>query len=495
MRIRLVKTASGSTAVQVVNYRGKRAIICKHIGSAKTKEDLFLLKDLASQWIIESSGQQRLLSETTDADLLLQKYHYLGFRYGLVQENIYHLFSTLGLDVLEGKTGKMFLDLALIRMVEPASKRESQRLLSAFFGINYDLTAIYRTLTGFLHLKDAVEKQLSTFAQRHLGFDFSFVLYDITTLYFETFTDDELRKTGFSKDNKVGQPQILVGLIVSREGFPLSFTLFEGNTFEGNTLIPVILEFKKKHGIKTLTVVADAAMISHKNVTALKEAGLSYIVGARLGNMSQQIISRIDKELKHTDGACLRLTTGDGFLIVHFSAKRYAKDKHELEKQLEKAKNILEGKREMKRNKFLSRSTKTEYALNTAVVTKTQLLLGIKGYHTDLNLPEKIIIDRYADLWQIERAFRISKNDLTARPVYHFRRQTIIAHLLICVVSLAVLKLMEIKTGKSARSVMEKLKSVTDGRMLNIITGKEITLRAEITDEIQNLLKKIHSPH
>lgn len=482
-------------AVQVVDYRGKRAIIRKHIGSAKTKEDLSLLRDIALQWIAQSSGQQSFLSEETNDDILLGKYKYRGFRYGLVQEVIHQIFNTLGLCELGGKTGKMFLDLALIRMVEPASKRESQRLLFTLFGINYDLTNVYRSLVEFSRLKDPVEKQLIAFAQRRLGFDFSFVLYDITTLYFETFTDDELRKVGFSKDNKVGQPQILVGLIVNREGFPLSFAIFEGNTFEGNTLIPVILDFKKKHHIQTLTVVADAAMISHKNITALKEAGLSYIVGARLGNMNKQVISQIDKELPRTDGVCLRLSTTDGFLVLHFSAKRYAKDKHEMEKQLEKATGILEGKQERKRNKFLSRSTRTEYSLNTSVVEKTKLLLGVKGCYTDLDLPEKTIIDRYADLWQVERAFRISKNDLTARPIYHFRRQTIIAHLLICVVSLAVFKFMEIQTGKSAHCVMEKLKSITDGRMLNIITGKEIVMRGEITDEIRALLQKIHSPH
>lgn len=482
-------------AVQVVDYRGKRAIIRKHIGSAKTKENLSLLRDIARQWIVQSSGQQSFLWEKIDDDILLGKYKYRGFRYGLVREVIHQIFNTLGLRELGGKTVKMFLDLALIRVVAPASKRESQRLLSTLFGINYDLTDIYRSMVGFSALKDPVEKQLIAFAQRRLGFNFSFVLYDITTLYFETFTDDELRKTGFSKDNKVGQPQILVGLIVSREGFPLSFAIFEGNTFEGNTFIPIILDFKKKHHIQTLTVVADAAMISHKNITALKKMGLSYIVGARLGNMNKQIISRIDKELTRTDGACLRLSTADGFLVLHFSAKRYAKDKHEMEKQLEKATGILEGKQDRKRNKFLSRSTKTEYSLNISVVEKTKLLLGVKGYHTDLNLPEKTIIDRYTDLWQVERAFRITKNDLTARPIYHFRRQTIVAHLLICVVSLAVFKFIEIQTGKSAHYVMEKLKSVTDGRMFNVITEKEIVMRGEITDEIQILLKKIHLPH
>src|SRR3989338_310284 len=450
VRVRIVKPASGSFAVQVVHYRGKRAVIRKHIGSAKTEEDISLLKDMARQWIQESSCQQSLLPEKTDDAILLGKYKYRGFRYGLVETIIRQIFNILGLDILDGKTDKMFFDLGLMRVIEPASKRQSQRLLSAFFGIRYDLTAIYRSLPGFSRLKEEVEKQFIWFARKHLGFDFSFVLYDMTTLYFETFTEDELRKTGFSKDNKIGQPQILVGLVVTSEGFPLSFALFEGNTFEGNTLIPVILDFKKKHEIGTLTVVADAAMISRKNIIALKRAGLSYIVGARLGNMNRDTISQIDRELTRTDGTFVRLAAADGFLVAHFSAKRYAKDRHEMEKQLEKAKRIMAGKQEGKRNKFLSRSTKTQYAINTAVIEKTKLLLGIKGYHTDLTLPEQTIIDRYADLWQVERAFRISKHDLAARPVYHFRKQTIIAHLLICFISLAVLKYLEIKTDTSS---------------------------------------------
>ncbi len=495
MRIRTVKTASQSVAVQVVTYRGKQAVIQKHIGSAKTTRDLALLRDVARQWIQESSGQQPLFPEHADETILRKNYTYRGFRYGLVQETIRHIVTILRLDTIGGKTGKLLLDLVLIRTVEPASKRESQRLLSTLFGIEYNLTTIYRSLPACARLKEAVEHQLITFAQHHLRFDFSFVLYDITTLYFETFTEDELRKTGFSKDNKVGQPQILVGLIVSPGGFPLSFAVFEGNTFEGNTLIPIILDFKKKHHIKTLTVVADAAMISRKNIVALQQAGLHYIVGARLGTMHQQRISSIDEQLKRIDGSCLRLPTEDGFLVVSFSAKRYAKDKYEMEKQIDKARMILHGKQESKRNKFLAKSTKTSYHLNTAMITKAHKLLGVKGYHTNLTVPDKTIIERYADLWHIEKSFRMSKHDLIARPIYHFRKQTIIAHLLICMISLAVLKYLEMTTGRSARHVMEQLKSVTDARVFNLITRKEIVLRQETTDEIQRLLQKIHQPH
>ena len=492
----MVPTASGSSAVQVVRYQGKQAIILKHIGSVKDKRGVLLLKKEAYDWIKQTSGQESLfLPEDKEQDYLLGKYRYIGFFYGLVHETIRGVFKSLGLDTLSRQDGQMLLDLALIRTVKPVSKRQSQKLLSKFFGINYTLTDIYRSLKSLSRLKSCVEDKLVSFAKTNLGFNFSFVFYDITTLYFETFTSDDLRKCGFSKDNKIGQPQILVGLIVNKDGFPLSFAVFEGNKFEGHTLIPVILALKKRHKISTLTVVADAAMISRANIQALTTKGLSYIVGARLGNMNWAIIQQISQELNKVDKALLRLKVDNGFLICSYSAKRYAKDKHEMKKQLKKAESILTGKTRVKRNKFLTKESADKYCLNTSVIKKTKLLLGIKGYHSNLSLPEKAIIERYKDLWRVEQAFKISKNDLAIRPIYHFKKQAIIAHILICIIALAVLKFMEIKTGKSAKYIMQGLKSVTDGRILNTITGKETHLRSEITKETQQLIQKLELPH
>lgn len=493
----MVPTASRSVAVQVVRYHNDRTTVVKHIGSGRNKEEVAALKQLAMEWIEQKSGQGRLFPQVrkkNDDNLLLCKYRYLGFRYGLIYETINSIFHHIGLEAGDFPRGQMFLDLVLARLVEPASKRVSQRLLASFFGINYSLTDIYRALVTFASFKDAVEERLISFARDNLGFDFSFVLYDITTLYFETFIQDEFRKAGFSKDNKIGQPQILVGLVVSRDGFPLSFSLFDGNKFEGHTLIPVILKFKVKHRLKSLTVIADAAMLSKANILALKQAGLNYIVGARLGNTSLPIIKDISQRLGRTDGACLKISTDDGFLICHFSSRRYAKDRHEMVKQLERARQILAGKREVSRNKFLSKDPTVKHFLNSALIEKTDLLLGIKGYRTNLDLPEKMVISRYQDLWRIEKDFRISKNDLEARPIYHFKKQTIAAHILICVTALAVLKWLEIVTEKSAKYVVDQLKMVTDARMLNLVTDKEVLMRSKIPDEVSLMLKKI-SPH
>ncbi len=434
MRIRTVPTASGASAVQVVRYQDGKTVVIKHIGSGRNKEEVTALKQLAKEWIEQESGQTKLLGwpeENSDL-LLLDKYRYLGFRYGLMAETILAILNRFGLQPDSFPSAGMFLNLVLARILQPGSKRQAQKILADALGIRYSLTDIYVSLPGFVAFQELVEKKLTDFAKSHLGFDFSFVFYDITTLYFETFKEDRLRKIGFSKDNKPGQPQILIGLVVESHGFPLSFCLFTGNKFEGKTLIPVILGFKQKHRIDNLTVVADAAMISQKNIRALQKAGVDYIVGARLGNAGLSVIADVSARLNRVDGASLKIPapTPSGFLICQFSQSRYAKDRHERQKQLDKAKQILSGKRPATRNRFLTKNSRTMYSLNTALADKTELLLGIKGYHTNLDVPEQLVIDRYRDLWQIEKSFRLSKNDLEARPVYHFKKQTI--HLYDC---------------------------------------------------------------
>ena len=101
-------------------------------------------------------------------------------------------------------------------------------ILTALISIHYDLTSIYRSLKTFPSFKEKVEERLISFAKRNLSFDFSFVLYDVNTFYYESFSKNSLRKSGYSKGNKIDQPQILIGLIIDKTGFSLSFSVFKG---------------------------------------------------------------------------------------------------------------------------------------------------------------------------------------------------------------------------------------------------------------------------
>jgi transposase len=198
-------------------------------------------------------------------------------------------------------------DLVGIRIFEPASKLRSLELLEQFFGISHSRKTYYRIAPACIELKQIVEQKVVDFAKEHYSFDFDIVFYDVTTLYFETFEEDELRKNGFSKDNKSQQPQILVALVVTKEGFPIAYEIFSGNTFEGHTLIPVIKDFIDRNKINTFTVVADAAMISSENIAQLTQHGLNYIVGARMGNLSAELLETVDKQIARQDDMSIRI--------------------------------------------------------------------------------------------------------------------------------------------------------------------------------------------
>jgi len=323
------------------------------------------------------------------------------------------------------------------------------------------------------------------------------LFYDVTTLYFETFTEDELRRNGFSKDNKSQQPQIVVALMVTPEGFPVGYEAFSGNTFEGHTLIPAIKSFIKKHKVEHFTVVADAAMISTENVAALRAEKIKYIVGARLGNIAADQLAAIDAKLLRTDGSTIRLKTDNGYLICSFSKKRYNKDKYEMQKQIDRAKSLLSQPSKVKRVKYL-KSSDSKMILNEKLIEKTTKLLGIKGYYTDIEekaADNTTIISRYHDLYKIEQAFRVSKNDLQTRPIFHFKEEPIQLHMLICFMALAVSKHIEITTEESIRAFLTQSKKITDARLLNKITEKEIRMRAVVPAHLQEIIIKILRPH
>ena len=496
--VRTVRTASSSTAVQVIRYQHRTRIVVKHIGSAHNPEELLSLKQTAHKWIDQATRQQRLFPSKKKKNSTLipiDKLRNLGFRYSFAYETITKLFHLLQ---FSHRNNRLLLDLVMIRIIQPASKLESLELLSDFFGIKHQRATFYRSIPTIISLKEIVEKKAIAFATKQLAFNFSIVFYDVTTLYFESFKEDgeAFRKSGFSKDNKSNQPQIVIGLIVTKEGFPVSYEVFAGNTFEGKTFIPTITKFKETYQIKNLTVVADAAMISLQNVQKLVENNLSYIVGARTASIKLDQIKQINKELHQVDGNSTRVETERGLLICDFSLKRYQKDKREMDKQIAKAEKLLADNKALKRTKFIKNKSNATQILNAALIKKTKFLLGIKGYYTNLtDETNETIINHYHNLWHIEQAFRIAKSDLAMRPIYHFKKQTIEAHILICFMALTVCKYIELKTGKSTKAIIKLLKKVTDARILNTLTNEEIIIRSEISTETQQLLNAQSLPH
>ena len=142
-------------------------------------------------------------------------------------------------------------------------------------------------------LNDKQKEQIQNISYEHtlqvLNNQMSIVFYDVTTLYFEAEQEDELRKTGFSKDGKHQQPQIVLGLLVSTGGYPLAYEIFEGKKFEGHTMLPVIEAFKAKYKLQAMIVIADAGLMSNDNITELQNKHYQYIIGARIKNETKSI--------------------------------------------------------------------------------------------------------------------------------------------------------------------------------------------------------------
>ena len=474
-RIRKVKTHSGSTAIQVGSYRGKNFILKKHIGSAKDTAKIDELITLAAEYIRSHAPQLPFNFNPQSDEVLFKrgvkvKESCLQTAYDYLES----IYASLGLNHLHSPVLKHF---TMMRVLEPASKIKSIALLNKYFGICYTKTTAFRKLAKLITLKEDVIKAAIAYAQRNLHFDFSLVFYDVTTLYYETFKEDELRAHGFSKDNKINQPQILIGLVVNRDGFPIYYDIFKGNTFEGKTIIPVIVQIKEKYHIDSFTVIADAGMLSSENLVELDRLGFGYIVGGRTGKLTLKEAQQIAEWLKGVNHKIVRI----GETIYEYSTKRATKDKSDNDKQLQKALYLLSHPGQVfKRSALLAGNGKRSFRLNEVLVEKHRLLEGIKGYRTNITrIPDKLLIDRYHDLWKVEQAFRITKSDLEARPIYHRKKESIEYHILIVFVALCMGKIIELTQGRTLQRVIDELKDKWTLTLYDEISGNTLKVMLE----------------
>mgnify|MGYP002167823275 len=300
------------------------------------------------------------------------------------------------------------------------------------------------------------------------------MFYDVTTLYFETSQTDVLREPGFSKDGKTAESQVVLGLLVSEGGYPLSYSLFNGSQYEGFTMIPMIDDFKQRFTLgDDFVVVADSGLMNKNNVRLLQQAGYKYILGARIKNENstvKQWILSLDKE----DNVCNELKRPNGErLIVCYSEKRAKKDAYNRTRgiaRLRKAyKNGHITKQQVNRrgyNKFLEISKDIDVSISEEKITEDCKWDGLKGYITNTDINAECVIDQYHGLWVVERAFRISKGSLEMRPMFHFTERRIEAHICICFIAYKVYKELERlisinKIDMSVDQVLDIAKTIT----------------------------------
>jgi len=433
--------------VQIVwsSRRGSRSI--EHLGSAHDEPGLAALKAAAVQRL--AAGQAELdlgIAERSASEPL----PITSSRSAHLWDALSRAYDVLGFDAAAGGD-EVFRLLVLARIIEPTSKADSLRVLDETGVAGPSYPTLNRRLPTYA--KPTFRQALSTACAAHAALGpASLVLYDVSTLYFETDAGDGFREPGFSKERRL-EPQITIGLLTDATGFPLMVEAFEGNKAETATMIPTIQGFMAAHRLRDVTVVADAGMVSEANRKAVEAAGLSFILGAKIPHIPY-VVEEWRKH--HPDGEIpdqLVLTQPwpagptdkrrDQVIYYQYRADRARRTLRGIDEQVTKAEKAVAGKTEIKRNRFVQLKGGTR-TVNRALEAKTRALAGLKGYVTNLQacpdgtpITAAFVIDAYHQLFQVEKSFRMSKHDLQARPIYHRQRDSIEAHLTIVFAALA----------------------------------------------------------
>jgi hypothetical protein len=400
------------------------------------------------------------------------------------------------------KGDSVFRDLVLARIIEPTSKIDAQRVLTEV-GVE---PASYATLKRRLpiYARPRWRQSLAATAARRAGLGpASLVLFDVSTLYFETDAGDGFREPGFSKERRL-EPQITLGLLTDASGFPLTVEAFEGNRAETATMLPVINAFKAAHQLTDVTVVADAGMISEANQVALAAAGLSFVLGTRIPHLPNVISEWRDEHPGEAIPDGLVLTQQwpstsaekdrgipDRLIYYQFRYDRARRTLRGIDEQVAKAQRAVDGHAPVKRNRYIQLSGATK-SVNRALEAKTRALAGWKGYTTNLTkVSPEFIIDAYHQLWHIEKSFRMSKHDLQARPIYHHLRESIEAHLSIVVAALAVSHYIERQTDWSIKKFVRTARRY---RTVKIKAGNQTLTAADpLPDDLRTALIKVRA--
>lgn len=540
--IRRVRTASGATAVQIAESVDGRRRIVRHVGSARDDAELGLLIEEAQRLLADDSqgeldlgitpkavrahmvppAAEALFTDATDAPVgreLVARPRVLKSCNGLLYDALAGIYASLGFDDAVGD--EVFRDLVIARVVEPTSLLDVDRVLAELGRTSASLSTRKRTLRraragGY---RDQIAN--ACFAHARTAGDVSLVLYDVTTLYFEADKEDDLRRVGYSKERRV-DPQIVVGLLVDRGGFPLEIGCFEGNKAEALTIVPIVKTFQQRHGLTDMVVVADAGMLASSNLRELHNAGLRFIVGSRVTKAPNDLASHFHwhGEL-FTDGQIIDTITprdqrgtaaksSDPKLraepvwdppthtkswraVWAYSTKRAVRDTKTLNLQENKARAVVAGDKTARTPRFVTvRHGARE--LDEASLQRARRLVGLKGYVTNIDatlMPATEIIASYHDLWHVEASFRMSKTDLAARPMFARTRDAIEAHLTIVFTALALSREVQTRTGLSLRRFLRTLKPLRSATI--DLNGVIATFPPAINTEVKTILKALEA--
>lgn len=511
-----------------------RQKIVRYVGIAHADDELESLKQLAASIKIKlEADQQSLLFSPESLAKLKQssKEEDKESDYNVNLKNLKEeqrvvsgihdvygpLFEQMGFDNIIKNPARhqaavrMFRDIVLARIANPVSKRSSVTMLEEDFGISLNLDLVYKMMD---QLDEKAIEKLNDLAYQHTAELFQqkidVIFFDCTTLYFETFEEDEFRKNGYSKDLKFNQPQVLLALMVTREGLPIGYQAFEGDTYEGHTLMPALKQLREKYHIDRVVLVADAGMMSEANLTKLTQAEqpFEYIVGGRLKNLPKTVQETVLDPKNYqeitTEEDVLRIGQFDvdgRKLVVSYSQKRARKDAHDRKKAIEKLQKKLAKKKNPKEylsnygnRKYLSMEGEATIVLDEAKVEQAARWDGLHGVFTNAKqMNNQEVLKQYNHLWEVEEAFRITKHDLKVRPVFHWKPSRVKAHLAISFAAYTLVKQLEYRVKLLHRKMSpEQIRQALIRVQTSILYDAQRRMRYGLPSRISQDARKIY---
>lgn len=528
---------SPKRAVQIVqSVRSGKSVsqkIVRHVGTALSDDELDKLKSLAEfiKSKLENEANPTLFSPEIIADMAIKarmKKDEEELNVNLknlreqarlitgIHEVYGEIYKDLGFDKViqnpKRNTGvnKNLFNIVMSRIANPSSKRASVIQLEKDFGIKLSLEGVYKMMDKIDdQVKEKIELNSYQSAKRILNEKINVVFYDCTTLYFESFTEDELKEKGYSKDMKFNQPQVLLGFLSTSEGLPIGYQVFPGSKYEGHTLENAVKKIKETYEVEEVVFVADSGLLNDDNQAELENNQMDYILGARIKNMGKDIEAEIlnksnYKSSQEESGVKIKeiALSERKRLIVTYCPKRAEKDKYDREKAVAKLKKkIMKSKNPLSLisnygyKKYLKAEGETEIKLDEVKLAKSALWDGLHGVITNKNdITAKQVREYYSQLWQIEENFRISKHDLRIRPIYHWTPKRIRAHIAISFMALVCIRHLEyrVKTQYmklSPELIRNELLHSQSSIVKDISTSRRYCIPSKTTDHLKKIYR------
>lgn len=506
MFVRKKKNPSGIISVQVLDKSHGISRLVKTIGSSANPVEVESLFAEGKKWINTHLGQQDMFKQIEQEQEEKRSIEYVFSNIENILLNgtqiiLEKVFKSIGFDKLGDEVLK---HLVTARLSQPLSKSATSAYLKDYFDEDLHYQKIYRYMDKLYNTKkEKIQKISVDHTRTMLGAEIGLMFYDVTTLYFETDNSDDLRERGFSKDGKHAQAQVVLGLLVSRGGYPLSYSIFNGAQYEGRTMIPIVEDFVTRFKLTDFVVVADSGLMNKKNRDLLDAAGYKYILGARIKNESEKIKHWI-LSLNKAEGLFSEKKIDNRRLIVGYSSKRAKKDKYNRDKGIRRLEAAYKSGKVTKDhinkrgyNKFLEISEDVKVSINQQKIKEDESWDGLKGYVTNTDLPASEVYEQYNGLWVVERAFRVTKGPIELRPMFHFTAKRIEAHVTICFVAFKVYKELEriVKLKDidlSVDKVLDIAKTITTIKVRLPKSNEVLTQTMLITPKQKSIAHLIH---